>query len=197
MDRLAGIANVSASMTWIILAALAAVAVFGIVLYNRLVKARQMTEEGWSGIDVQLKRRADLVPNLVETVKGYAAHERAALDEVTEMRARAAGVSRDDVTGRAQAEGMLSQALGRLFAVAEAYPDLKANDNFRDLHQSLDKIEDALQMARRYYNGTVRQLNTMVESFPSNLIAGQFGFHKADYFEIDNEADRSVPKVGF
>ncbi len=184
-------------MTWIILAALGAVAVFGIVLYNRLVKARQMTEEGWSGIDVQLKRRADLVPNLVETVKGYAAHERAALDEVTEMRARAAGVSRDDVTGRAQAEGMLSQALGRLFAVAEAYPDLKANDNFRDLHQSLDKIEDALQMARRYYNGTVRQLNTMVESFPSNLIAGQFGFHKADYFEIDNEADRSVPKVGF
>jgi LemA protein len=184
-------------MTWIVLAVLAVLIVYLVALYNGLVKKRQMSEEGWSGIDVQLKRRADLIPNLIETVKGYASHEREALEAVTEMRARAANTAPGDVAGRAAAEGMLSQALGRLFAVVEAYPDLKANDNFRDLHASLDKVEHELQMSRRYYNGAVRNLNVAVESFPSNLIANNFGFAKAEYFEIEDEADRAVPKVTF
>ena len=183
--------------TWIILGLLVLIGLYVITLYNQLVRKRQMVQEGWSGIDVQLKRRADLIPNLVETVKGYAAHEREALEAVTEMRTRAAAVPADDVAGRAKAEGLLSQALGRLFAVAEAYPDLKASQNFSDLHQSLDSIEDALQMARRYYNGAVRGLNVMVESFPSNLIARQFNFEKREYFEIEDAADRAVPKVDF
>lgn len=184
-------------MSWFILAALVALSVFAIVLYNALVKKRQMTEEGWSGIDVQLKRRANLIPNLVETVKGYASHEREALEAVTRMRTEAVSKPKDDVAGRAQAEGALSQALGRLFAVAEAYPDLKASQNFADLHKSLDEVEDAIQMARRYYNGAVRNLNVAVESFPSNLIAKQFRFEKAEYFEIEDDADRAVPDVEF
>lgn len=184
-------------MSWFILAALVALSVFAIVLYNSLVKKRQMTEEGWSGIDVQLKRRANLIPNLVETVKGYASHEREALEAVTRMRTEAVSKPKDDVAGRAQAEGALSQALGRLFAVAEAYPDLKASQNFADLHKSLDEVEDAIQMARRYYNGAVRNLNVAVESFPSNLIAKQFRFEKAEYFEIEDDADRAVPDVKF
>jgi LemA protein len=184
-------------LTWLFLAALIALSVFAIVLYNGLVKKRQMVEEGWSGIDVQLKRRANLIPNLVETVKGYASHEKEALEAVTRMRTAAASMPKDDVAGRAKAEGALGQALGRLFAVAEAYPDLKANQNFSDLHQSLDEVEDAIQMARRYYNGAVRNLNVAVESFPSNLVANQFKFEKAEYFEIEDEADRAVPKVEF
>lgn len=183
--------------TWIVLGLIVLVGLYLVYLYNDLVRKRQMVREGWSGIDVQLKRRSDLIPNLVETVKGYATHEREALEAVTEMRARAAGMPRDDVAGRAQAEGMLSQALGRLFAVAEAYPDLKANENFRDLQASIEKTEDALQMARRYYNGAVRALNVLVESFPSNLVAGRFGFTQEDYFEIEDPADRAVPKVAF
>jgi len=184
-------------LTWIILALLIAVAVYAIYLYNTLVKKRQMVEEGWSGIDVQLKRRANLIPNLVETVKGYATHEKEALDTVTQLRASVSAVPTGDVAGRARAEGELTQALGRLFAVAEAYPDLKASQNFSDLHQSLDEIENAIQMARRYYNGAVRGLNTMVESFPSNLVANQFKFEKAEYFEIEDEAERAVPNVQF
>ncbi|WP_306027137.1 LemA family protein [Stappia sp. MMSF_3263] len=183
--------------TWIVLGLIVLIGLYLVYLYNDLVRKRQMVREGWSGIDVQLKRRSDLIPNLVETVKGYATHEREALEAVTEMRARAAGMPRDDVAGRAQAEGMLSQALGRLFAVAEAYPDLKANENFRDLQASIEKTEDALQMARRYYNGAVRALNVLVESFPSNLVAGRFGFTQEDYFEIEDPADRAVPKVAF
>ncbi|WP_428699856.1 LemA family protein [Stappia sp.] len=183
--------------TWIVLGLIVLVGLYLVYLYNDLVRKRQMVREGWSGIDVQLKRRSDLIPNLVETVKGYATHERDALEAVTEMRAKAAGMPRDDVAGRAQAEGMLSQALGRLFAVAEAYPDLKANENFRDLQASIEKTEDALQMARRYYNGAVRALNVVVESFPSNLVAGRFGFTQEDYFEIEDPADRAVPKVAF
>jgi len=184
-------------LSWFILAALIALSVFAIILYNSLVKKRQMTEEGWSGIDVQLKRRANLIPNLVETVKGYASHEKEALEAVTRMRTEAVSKPKDDVAGRAQAEGALSQALGKLFAVAEAYPDLKASQNFSDLHKSLDEVEDAIQMARRYYNGAVRNLNVAVESFPSNLIAKQFKFEKAEYFEIENDADRAVPDVKF
>ncbi|TCT42019.1 LemA family protein [Martelella mediterranea] len=170
---------------------------FVISLYNALVRARQTAEEAWSGIDVQLKRRADLIPNLVETVKGYAAHERGTLEEVVEKRNKAQSVASGDVAGRAEAEGELSQALGRLFALSEAYPDLKANQNFADLQASLEKTETEIQMARRYYNGATRDLNVRVESFPSNLIAGQFGFHKRDYFEIEDAADRAVPDVSF
>jgi len=184
-------------MDFIGLGILLAIGAYAIVIYNGLVKARQMVREAWSGIDVQLKRRADLIPNLLETVKGYASHEKETLAEVTEMRTRAQGVPAGDVAGRAVAEGMLSQALGKLFAVAEAYPDLKANENFRDLQQSLDKMETEIQMARRYYNGAARDLNVKVESFPSNLVANTFKFEQADYFEIENDADRAVPKVDF
>jgi LemA protein len=182
---------------FITLAIIAAIALYVVFIYNGLVKARQMKEEAWSGIDVQLKRRADLIPNLIETVKGYAAHEKSTFEEVIAMRNRAQAVPAGDVEGRAQAEGMLSQALGKLFALAEAYPDLKANTNFLELQRSLETIEGELQMSRRYYNGAARDLNVRVESFPSNLIAGQFGFTKAPYFEIDNPADRAVPTVKF
>ncbi|MBB5538614.1 LemA family protein [Rhizobium giardinii] len=179
------------------LAIAAVVILYVIFIYNGLVKARQVKEEAWSGIDVQLKRRADLIPNLIETVKGYAAHEKGTLQEVVELRSKAQAVPAGDVAGRATAEGMLSQALGKLFALAEAYPDLKANQNFAELQQSLEEIESEVQMARRYYNGAARDLNVKVESFPSNFIAGPFGFAKAAYFEITNEADRAVPVVKF
>jgi LemA protein len=183
--------------TWIVLAVVVAVVLFVVTLYNRLVRLRQMAREGWSGIDVQLKRRSDLIPNLVETVKGYATHERATLDEVTRLRTEATRVPADDVAGRAKVEGALSQALGRLVAVAEAYPDLKANQNYLDLQTQLGGIENELQMARRYYNGSARNLNIAVESFPSNLLAGQFGFTNAPFFEIEDPADRQVPQVKF
>jgi LemA protein len=174
-----------------------AVILYLVFVYNGLVKARQIAEEAWSGIDVQLKRRADLIPNLIETVKGYAAHEKSTLEEVIAMRNRAQAVPAGDVEGRAAAEGALSQALGKLFALAEAYPDLKANENFAELQRSLETIEGEIQMSRRYYNGAARDLNVKVESFPSNLIANAFRFVKAGYFEISNEADRAVPQVKF
>jgi LemA protein len=182
---------------YITLAILAAVAVYAVSVYNGLVKARQMTEEAWSGIDVQLKRRADLIPNLIETVQGYAAHEKSTFEEVVNLRNKAQAVPAGDVEGRAVAEGMLSQALGKLFALAEAYPDLKANTNFLELQKSLETIESEIQMSRRYYNGAARDLNIRVESFPSNIVANFFRFVKAQYFEITNEADRAVPSVKF
>ncbi len=175
----------------------AVIAVAAVLLYNGLVKARQVAEEAWSGIDVQLKRRADLIPNLIETVKGYAAHESGTFEKVVELRNRAQAVPAADVEGRAAAEGLLGQALGRIFALAEAYPDLKANQNFVELQKSLETIESEIQMSRRYYNGAVRDLNVKVESFPSNLLAGPFGFVKKTYFEITDEADRVVPAVKF
>ncbi|WP_298813768.1 LemA family protein [uncultured Roseibium sp.] len=184
-------------MAWFFLALLIALSVLVIFLYNALVKKRQMVEEGWSGIEVQLKRRSNLIPNLIETVKGYASHEQETLDTVTQLRTSISSIPAGNIAGRAKAEGELSKALGRLFAVAEAYPDLKASQNFTDLHQSLDEIENAIQMARRYYNGAVRGLNVAVESFPSNLIASQFKFDKAEYFEIEDDAERAVPKVSF
>jgi len=173
------------------------VGLYVVMIYNGLVKSRQMAEEAWSGIDVQLKRRADLIPNLIETVKGYAAHEKGTFEEVVKLRNQAQAVPAGDVAGRAQAEGLLSQALGKVFALAEAYPDLKANENFSELQASLEGIESEIQMSRRYYNGAARDLNVKVESFPNNLIAGQFGFSKREYFEIDNPADRVVPTVKF
>ena len=180
---------------WIVLAAVVAALLYAVVIYNRLVRTRQMANEAWSGIDVQLKRRSDLVPNLVETVKGYAAHERQLLAEVTELRNLARSMSTDDVEGRARAEGALSTMLGRLFAVAEAYPELKASTNFLELQRELAKLEDEIQMARRYYNGAVRNLNTLVESVPSNIVARLTGFAQRAFFELAGAAERSVPRV--
>ncbi|HMA14018.1 MAG: LemA family protein [Bacteroidota bacterium] len=171
--------------------------IWAVLIYNRLVARRQQTEEGWSGIDVQLKRRADLIPNLVETVKGYTDHEREALERLTEMRTRALAAGNAPTAARAVAEEHLSAALGRLMMVAENYPDLKASENYLALQQELSDIEDHIQMARRYYNGAVRMLNTLVDSFPSNLVAQRFGFVKAEYYENDAPADRALPRVSF
>ncbi len=176
---------------------LVAIAGYAIIAYNGLVKARQMVREAWSGIDVQLKRRANLIPNLLATVKGFAKHESETLEKVTRMRARVDQVPAGDVAARAQAEGMLSQALGRLMMVAESYPDLKANANFLELQSSLAEMENEIQMSRRYYNGSARALNVKVESFPSNIIANTFKFEQEEYFELENEADRAVPDVSF
>ncbi len=166
-----------------------------IVLYNRLVRLRNMVREGWSGIDVQLKRRANLIPNLVETVKGYMGHERNLLEKVTELRSQS--MQAGDLGEKQRVENALTGGLARLFAVAEGYPELKANQNFQDLQKQLADIEDQIQLARRYYNGTVRNLNIAIESFPGNLVAGWFAFQPAEFFEIEDAADRAVPKVGF
>ncbi len=168
---------------------------YAIYLYNDLVRKRTMVGEGWSGIDTQLKRRANLIPNLVETVKGYASHERETFEEVTELRSRSVGAT--GVAEQAQVENQLTAALGRLFAVAEAYPELKANVNFLSLQSDLSEVEDQIQLARRYYNGTVRDLNIAVESFPSNIVSGMFDFHKAEFFEIEDPKSREVPQVSF
>jgi len=182
-------------MTWLIILIVVVVAAYVAVVFNGLVRARQMADEAWSGIDVQLKRRSDLVPNLVEAVKGYAAHERNVLDEVTQLRGAARAVPTNDVAARAQAEGALSAGLGRLIALSESYPDLKASGNFLALQQQLSALENDLQMARRYYNGAVRNFNVMVQSFPSNLIAGSFGFAARPFFELADAGDREVPNV--
>ncbi len=183
--------------TLALLAVIVIAAFYIILLYNALVRARQLVREGWSGIDVQLKRRADLIPNLIETVKGYAAHERATFDEIVAARNAATNVDQSDVEKRGLAENMLGQAIGKLFALAEAYPDLKASDNFRDLAASLETVEQEIQMARRYYNGAARDLNIKVEAFPSSLVAKRFSFDPASYFEIEDGADRALPAVGF
>jgi LemA protein len=183
----------------IIIVAILAVALFVAVgIYNRLVSHKQQTEEGWSGIDVALKQRSSLIPNLVETVKGYATHERELLERITQARARAeqAG-AKGSSEDRAAAEADMSAGLLRLFAVAENYPALKANENFIQLQNSLEEIEGHIQMARRYYNGTVRNLNTLIGQFPSNIVAGMFGFRQANYFEIDDPNDRALPEVKF
>lgn len=183
--------------TWIVIGIVVIALAYAISIYNGLVKNRQLVQEGWSGIDVQLKRRTDLIPNLMEAVKGYMGHERETLQAVTDARANAQSAGNASPEMRAKAEGALSSALGRLIAVAEAYPDLKASANFMDFQQALQTIEDEIQLARRYYNGAVRNLNTAVESFPSNLIANNFKFEKAEYFELENPADRAVPTVKF
>lgn len=183
--------------SWAVLAAGVAVLAWGILTYNRLIALRQRAREGWSGIDVQLKRRSNLVPNLVNTVKGYVRHERETLEAVTEMRARVQAADSAGPAAREQAEGALTAALTRLFAVAENYPELKADGNFVELQAALGDLENQIQMARRYYNGTVRDLNTQIESFPSNLIAGWFRFQMLEYFEIENAGDRAVPDVSF
>lgn len=175
---------------------LAAVILFwGVTIYNKLVRFRNLLEEGASGIDVQLKRRSNLIPNLLETVKGYMAHEKGTLEGVTRMRARCLDAS--GLGEKGQAEGLLGAALGRLFAVAESYPELKADKNFAELQETLEKIEEQIQLARRYYNGAARNMNILVESFPSNFVARSFGFGTAEYFEVESLEDRQVPRVDF
>lgn len=185
----------------VVLTGIAAVLVilllYGVSLYNRLVSLRQSAKEGWSGIDVQLKRRSNLVPNLVETVKGYATHEKQLFEEVTELRAKTSAASSTNTDGRQELEGQLSTALMRIFAVSEAYPELQADKTFIELQKSLSELENQIQMARRYYNGTVRELNTAVQSFPSNIVANTFGFAEDSYYEVEHAVERQVPSVKF
>lgn len=176
-----------------------AVVVGGVLLlvgaYNALVRLRQQVRNAWSQIDVQLKRRHDLIPNLVETVKGYAAHERTTLEGVT--RARAQAVSAQGVQGRAQAEQELTAALGRLMLLVEQYPDLKANQNFLALQEELTSTENRIGFARQFYNDSVMRLNTKVQSFPTNLLASMFGFGEEPFFELQEQAARQAPAVKF
>ena len=180
---------------WIFLAVIVLLLVYAIGLYNRLVRLRALVKEGFSGITVQLRRRADLIPNLVEAVKGYATHEREVFEEVS--RARSASMNAGSVEATAQADAQLTGMLGRLFAVAEAYPELKANTNFLQLQDQLANIEGELQGARRYYNATVRDLNSTIQSFPPSLIARPMGFAEEPFYQDDDPAIQSAPKVSF
>ena len=180
----------------IVLILVAVVIVFYAVgLYNIFVRKRSMMEEGWSGIDVQLKKRHDLIPNLVETVKGYAKHEQGTLEKV--IQARNSALKADGVKAQTQAENQLNSALANVFALSESYPDLKANTTFIQLQQELSNVENDLEKARRYYNATVRENNIMVESFPSNLIANTFNFRQGEFFEIEEPTERATPQVKF
>lgn len=166
-----------------------------IAMYNNLARRRITAQTAWSDIDVQLKRRHDLIPNLVETVKGYAGHERNTLEAVIAARTQAVGAK--SVAEHAQAENMLTQTLGRLFALSEAYPQLKADANFRSLQEELTSTENKIGFSRQHYNRTAAQYNEAIVTFPSNVIAGMFGFQRLDFFELDTEAERQVPKVAF
>ena len=179
------------------LAIIVIVVVFLVLTYNRLVTLRQRVKEAFSDIDVQLKRRHDLIPNLVETVKGYAAHERGVFDEVTQARAGAIAAGAQGPQQRAAAEDMLTGALRSLFAVAEAYPQLQAVQEYKDLSENLRDTEDKIQFARRFYNGQVRDYNTALQTFPTVVLAGAMGFTSSEYFEVEAPSDREVPKVSF
>ncbi|MCX7702527.1 MAG: LemA family protein [Planctomycetota bacterium] len=171
---------------------------FVIAVYNALVRSRNRVRNAWSQIDVQLKRRHDLIPNLIETVKGYAKHERETLDNVIRARQVAIDMSRaGDIGKQIQAENALSQTLRSLFALAEAYPDLKANQNFLALQEELTSTENKISFARQHYNDSVMHYNNQIEMFPSNIIAGMFGFKKGEFFEVAEEAQREPPKVSF
>jgi LemA protein len=180
---------------WIVLAVVVIGLLWLVAIYNRLVRLRALVKEGFSGITVQLRRRADLVPNLVSTVQGYATHEREVLTQVTEHRADAVGAR--TVAETAQADAMMTGMLGRLMAVAEAYPDLKADDNFRQLQTELAEIEEQLQGARRYYNATVRDLNTSIQSFPNVAIARPMGFTEAEFYQDGDASIQTAPVVKF
>ncbi|MDD2247821.1 MULTISPECIES: LemA family protein [Proteiniphilum] len=182
-------------ITLFILAFVVLLLLYGVSIYNRLVRLRTMADEAWSGINVQLKKRYDLIPNLVETVKGYASHERETFDSVT--KARAGAMQANDVKSKEAAENNLNAALIHLLAVAERYPDLKANQNFLQLQDQLSVIESDIEKSRRYYNGTVREKNIVIDTFPSNIIANMFNFTKSIFFELENEAEKEVPKVQF
>ena len=179
---------------FVVLIVIAFIPLYAVFVYNKLVRLRNQAEEGWSGISVQLKRRYDLIPNLVNCVKGYAQHEKETLEKVIEKRSQAMSVQAP--AEKAAAENELSQTIKSLFALGESYPDLKANTTFIELQQSLNAVEDNLQNARRYYNATVRNMNTAVDSFPSNIVAKKFGFEKKVFFDID-EAEKQNVKVSF
>jgi LemA protein len=182
----------------VILGLLGLLAIYGIAIYNRLVRFKNMMEEGYSGIDVQLKKRYDLIPNLVNTVKGYASHEQQTFERVMEARAKAmSGGASGNIQEVASAQSELGSAMGRLFAVAENYPQLKADANFRQLQTELSAIEGDLEKARRYYNATVRDNNIAVETFPNNIVANMGGFGKGQFFELDSAQERNNPTVNF
>lgn len=178
-----------------LLAILTVVAIIVVVMYNGLVKLRILCENAWADIDVQLKRRYDLIPNLIETVKGYAAHEKDTLEAVIDARNRA--MSATGREARAEAENMLTGALKSLFALSEAYPQLRAVESFTQLQSTLTEIEGAIQSSRRYYNAVVRDYNTKLQVFPSNLIANAFRFQPEEFFEIEDDEQREAPKVSF
>lgn len=180
---------------WIVLGVIVLALLYLVAIYNRLVRLRALVKEAFSGITVQLRRRADLIPNLVETVQGYAAHERQVFEDVS--KARSASVNAGSVEATAQADAQLTGVLGRLFAVAEAYPELKANQNFLQLQDQLSNIEGELQGARRYYNATVRDLNSTIQSFPPALIARPMGFAEEPFYQDQDPSIQSVPKVSF
>ncbi len=180
---------------WIVLGVVVLLLLYAVGIYNRLVRLRALVKEGFSGITVQLRRRADLIPNLVESVQGYATHEREVFDEVTKRRAEA--TSAGTVQATAQADAAMTGLLGRLMAVAENYPELKANQNFLQLQDQLASIETELQSARRYYNATVRDLNSTIQSFPPVLIARPAGFSEEPFYQDDDPAIQSAPKVSF
>ena len=184
-------------MIWLIvlLAIVILVLIAFVVLYNRFVRLRNRVDNAWAQIEVQLKRRWDLIPNLVETVKGYAAHERETFENVTQARARAQQAQTPAET--AQAEGILSQALGRLFAVAEAYPELQADENFRQLQSQLEETENRIAVSRQVYNDTVLTYNNAVQTFPGVVLAAPFGFMIREFFDVEDEAQREPPRVDF
>ena len=179
-------------ITLIVIAGLALIAVF---IYNSLIVKRNRVDEAWSDINVQLKRRYDLIPNLVDTVKGYAKHEKELFEKVTQARSAAMGAG--TMAEKAQAENMLSQTLKSLFAVSENYPDLKASQNFLQLQDELSDTENKIQAARRFYNGNVLEFNNTTQQFPTNVFAGVFNFSKRDFFQLENEAEKQVPKAQF
>lgn len=180
---------------YLIIGTIVLVALYIIYVYNQLIQNTNLVKEGWSGIEVYLKQRANLIPNLVSTVKGYAQHEDQVFEKVTKLRTEC--LNNDVPKERAIMENQLTQALRQLFAVAENYPDLKASQNFLELQKSLQEIENQIQTARRYYNATVRDLNILIESFPSNQVARHFKFSQAEFFELQDDVDRQVPKVDF
>lgn len=179
----------------ILLVVVALLVIFVITIYNGLVSLKVQCDNAWADIDVQLKRRYDLIPNVVETVKGYAAHEKGTLEGVIAARNKA--MTSEGPAAKAEAEGMLTAALRQVFALAEAYPQLRAVESFTQLQQTLNQIEDTVQNARRYYNAVVRDFNTKIAQFPSNIIAGMFNFKAREFFEISAPAEREAPKVSF
>lgn len=189
------VVNLQAFTVYIIIGIIAFISFYFISAYNGLVRYRNRVGESWSDIDVQLKRRHDLIPNLVETVKGYAAHEKTAFENVTKARAAALGAQTTEEKGKA--ENMLTGALKSIFAIAEAYPQLKANENFLELQRELSDTENKIQAARRFYNSNVMALNTAIESFPKNIIANAFKFEKKDFFEIEEAAEKELIAVKF
>ena len=182
-------------VTWIILIVIIVIVAFAIAVYNGLIRLKNKTQEAWSDIDVQLKRRYDMIPNLVETVKGYAKHEKGTFEKVAELRSQAMQAAGPGE--KAKADNMLTETLKSIFAVAENYPELKANQNFLDLQGQLSQIEEVIQQARRYYNGNVRDFNIKIEVFPNNLFAGIMGFKKFEFFEVGSEQEKANVQVKF